>query len=195
MTDQTTAGASRKTAGSWKRSLLRVFTLSGAVALGMAGMYADSAPSALAEAVAASVEGDGAAPAGHMGMGHSHEQMHKHFEAMLTEIGASDAQKEQISTIVKDAMTAEHADMDKYHATLAQLKTLLTANDIDDAAIATLRTQQDQLFLSTSQRLSDTVVQAAKVLTPAQRQMLGAKMDKMMSSGGGHHMMFFHHMG
>lgn len=192
MTDQTTAGASRKTAGGWKRGLLRAIALSGAVGLGMAAMYAVSAPSALAEAVTASVDADGA---GHMGMGHSHEQMHKHFEAVLTEIGASDAQKQQISAIFKDAMTAEHADMEKYHATLAQLKTLLTANDIDDAAIATLRAQQDQLFLSTSQRVSDTVVQAAKVLTPAQRQMLGAKIDKMMSSGGGHHMMFFHHMG
>jgi len=193
MTDTTSTGASRKTS-SWKRGLIRALALSGAVGLGMAAMYTVSAPSAFAAAVAATVESDGTAPSGHLGMGDAHEKMHKHFEAMLTEIGASDAQKEQISGIVKDAMTAEHADMAKYHATLGQLKTLLTANEIDDAAIGKLRAEQDQLFLSTSQRVSDTVVQVAKVLTPAQRQMLGVKLDKMVA-GGGHHMMFLHHMG
>jgi len=193
MTDTSNAGARRKTNSGWKRGLLRSLILSGAVGLGMAAMYAVSAPSALADAVTAAVQGDDAAPAGHMGMGHSHEQMHQHFEKVLTEIGASDAQRQQIDGIVKKAMTDEHADMEKYHANLAKLKTLLTANDIDDTAVAGLRGEQDQLFLSTSQRVSDTVVQVAKVLTPAQRQMLGAKLDKMMSSGG-HHMMF-HHMG
>lgn len=191
MTDPTSTGASRNTAGRWKRGLLRALALSGAAALGMATMTIVSGPPALAAEVMASVTGGDALPSGPMAA--HHEQMHKHFEAVLTEIGASDAQKEQISTIVKNAMTAEHADMDKYHATLAQLKTLLTANEIDEGAVAALRAEQDQLFLSTSQRVSDTVLQVAKVLTPAQRQMLGARMDKMMSSGG-HHMMF-HHMG
>lgn len=178
------------TARGWKRGLARALVLSGAVGLGMTGLYLFNAPSALAEA-AATVAGD----AGPMGMAHTHEQMHRHFDAMLTKVGASDAQKAQITTIFTDAMTAQHADMEKYHATLGQLKTLLTADTIDDAAVSALRAQQDQLFLSTSQRVSDTVVQVAKVLTPAQRQMLGAEFDKMMSSAGGHHMMMFHHMG
>ncbi len=186
--------AKRKTARGWRRGLARALVLSGAIGLGMTALYMFNAPSALAD-VTAAVEGEAAGSSGAMGLAHSHEQMHRHFEAMLTKVGASDAQKAQVSAIVKDAMTAQHADMEKYHATLEQLKTLLTADVIDDAAVSALRAQQDQLFLSTSQRVSDTVVQVAKVLTPAQRQMLGAEFDKMMSSAGGHHMMMFHHMG
>jgi len=194
MNDTTNNSASRKTARGWKRGLVRTLVLSGAVGLGMTTMYMVNPPSALAAALA-TVEGDAGGSSNPMGMAHSHERMHRHVEAMLTKVGASDTQKAQISAIVKDAMTAQHADMEKYHATLEQLKTLLTADAIDDAAVSTLRAQQDQLFLSTSQRLSDTVVQVAKVLTPAQRQMLGAELDKMMSSAGGHQMMMFHHMG
>jgi Spy/CpxP family protein refolding chaperone len=168
--------------------------MSGAVGLGLITLYAVNAPSALA-AVTAEVEDEAGGSSGAMGIAHAHEQMQRHIDAMLTKVGASDAQKAQILAVVKDAMTAQHADMEKYHATLAQLKTLLTADAIDDAALGTLRAQQDQLFLSTSQRVSDTVVQVAKILTPAQRQMLGAELDQMMSSAGGHHMMMFHHMG
>ena len=109
----------------------------------------------------------------------------------MTEIGASDEQKQQIGTLVKDAMTAEHADMQQFHANLGQLKTLLAANDIDEAAVAKLRGQQDQLLLTADQRLTDTLVASAKLLTPAQRQMLAAHIDKMVASGH-HHMMAFH---
>jgi Spy/CpxP family protein refolding chaperone len=124
-----------------------------------------------------------------MGMhgGHSPEEMHKHFDKVLTEAGASDAQKQQIHTIMKDAMDAEHTDMKSFHDSVHQLKTLLTAETIDEAAIAKLRDQQDQLMLATSHRLSDTMVAVAKILNPAQRAKLGAEIDKMMAEHEGHH--------
>ena len=96
--------------------------------------------------------------------------------------GANDAQKQQIHALMKQAMTAEHADMENYHASFGHLKTLLAADPIDDTAIATLRTEQDRLALSASRRLSDTAVAVAHILTPAQRVKLGAEIDQMMDS-------------
>lgn len=166
---------------NWKNGLLRTAVLGGAVGLGMAAMVAISAPQ----------KEPGGDPMAMMQQ--HHEQMQKHFDQVLAEIGASDAQKQQIHTLFKDAMTAEHADMEKFHQNMGQLKTLLTASDIDEAAVAKLRGEQDQLLLATSQRVGDTLLQTAKVLTPAQRQQLGAHIDKMMASGD-HHWMG-HHMG
>ncbi len=168
---------------NWRNGLLRTAVLGGAVGLGMAAMAAISAPQSPAA---------GADPLA--AMEQHHEKMKQHFDQVLTEIGASDAQKQQIDGLFKDAMTAEHADMQKFHQNMGQLKTLLTAADIDEAAVAKLRGDQDQLLLATSQRVGDTLLQAAKVLTPAQRQQLGAHIDKMMASGH-HHWMEHHSMG
>lgn len=167
---------------NWKDKLLRTAVLGGVLGLGMAAMAAVSAP--------ATATADD--PAAMMQM--HHEQMKQHFDQVLSEIGASDAQKQQIDALFKDAMTAEHADMKTFHTNMGQLKTLLTAADIDETAIARLRGDQDQLLLATTQRVTDTLVAAAKLLTPAQRQALGEHIDKMHASGH-HHMMFEHHMG
>ncbi|HTA65664.1 MAG TPA: Spy/CpxP family protein refolding chaperone, partial [Xanthomonadaceae bacterium] len=119
--------------------------------------------------------------------GHSPDEMHAHFDKVLTEAGASNAQKQQIHTIMKDAMNAEHADMQSFHDSCSQLKTLLTAATIDETAVARVRSEQDQLMLGTSHRLSDTMLAVARVLTPAQRAKLGAEIDRMMAEHGGHH--------
>lgn len=162
---------------NWKNGLLRTAVLGGMVGLGMAAMAAiGSAQPAAADDPAAMMQ-------------QHHEKMKQHFDQVLTEIGASAEQKQQIDTLLKDAMTAEHADMKKFHDNVHQLETLLTAADIDDAAVANLRGAQDQLLLATDQRVTDALLQAAKVLTPAQRQMLAVHIDKMMASGHHHHMM------
>jgi Spy/CpxP family protein refolding chaperone len=113
--------------------------------------------------------------------------MHAHFDKVLTEAGASDAQKQKIQAIMKQAMDTEHADMQDYHASVGRLKTLLTANPIDDSAVATLRAEQDRLALAASRGLSDTAVAVARVLTPTQRVKLGAEIDRMMDSPMAHH--------
>ena len=88
---------------------------------------------------------------------------------------------------MKQAMDTEHADMQDYHASVGRLKTLLTANPIDDSAVATLRAEQDRLALAASRGLSDTAVAVARVLTPTQRVKLGAEIDQMMDSPMAHH--------
>ena len=169
-----------------KATLLRSFALVAALAVGSTAVYL-TVPN-LARAVGASTTDNGGSFFQHMhGGAQSPEELHAHFDKVLTEAGASDAQKQQIQTIIKQAMTTEHADMQDYHASVGHLKSLLVADPIDDAAIATLRTEQDRLVLSASGRLSDTAVTIARVLTPAQRVKLGAEIDQMMASHAEQH--------
>jgi Spy/CpxP family protein refolding chaperone len=167
-----------------KHKLIRATVLTAAIAFGSATTFMAVTSSAQAFAMHA-----GGHDSMMMGMhgGHSPEEMHKHFDKVLTEAGASEAQKQQIHTVMKDAMDAEHADMKSFHDSVRQMKTLLTAETIDEAAIAKLRDQQDQLLLATSHRLSDTMIAVAKVLNPAQREKLGAEIDRMMAEHEGHH--------
>jgi Spy/CpxP family protein refolding chaperone len=113
---------------------------------------------------------------------HSHADMHAHFEKVMTEAGVEPSRQQQIHAIMKAAMTDEHADMQRFHDNLRQLKTLLTAAQIDDTAVATVRREQDRLVLATSQRMSDAAVKVAKMLTSEQRAKLGAQIDQMMAS-------------
>lgn len=112
--------------------------------------------------------------------GHSPDAMHAHFEQVLAEAGVNPAQRQQVHAIMKQAMDAEHIDMQLFHESCEQLKTVLTAPVIDEAKVRSIRAEQDQLVLATSHRLSDTMLAVARVLTPAQRAKLGADIDRMM---------------
>jgi Spy/CpxP family protein refolding chaperone len=169
----------------WKFGLSRGFALAAAVAVGMTASYLTMSPSALAAS---------GAPAGNepslfarLHGGNHAQAMHAHFDQVLTDAGVNDAQKRQIKAIVTNAMNYQHADMQRYHASIARMKTLLTANGVDVTAVDATRVEQDQLLLATNRRLVDTAVAVAKVLTPAQRQKLGAEIDQMMAAHIGHH--------
>jgi Spy/CpxP family protein refolding chaperone len=153
-----------------------------AFCLGGATTYVATAPSALAATVVAGIDGPGWMARMH---GHSPAELHAHFDEVLTTAGVDDARTQQIRTIVTGAMQAEHADMRRYHATWGSLKQLLAAPQIDEGAVEKLRAEQDGLFVDTSRRLSETAVQIARTLTPAQRQALSAEIDRRMASG--HH--------
>ena len=179
----TTATRSTPAARPSRRALLpRGLALAAALCIGAAGTYAVTAPAALAATVGAGVE---ASPwLQHL---HGHAALHEHIGQVLARAGASDAQRQAIEGIVKEAMQAQHADMARYHAGLHHLKALLAAPQIDAAAIERVRSQQDQLLLDTDRRLTETLVRIARVLTPAQRQALSADIDRMMAARLGHH--------
>lgn len=153
-----------------------------AFCLGSTATYFATAPSALAATVVAGIDGPGWMARLH---GHTHAELHAHFDEVLARAGVDDARKQQIATIVSGAMQAEHADMRRYHATWASLQQLLAAPRIDEGAVEKVRAEQDALFVDTSRRLSETAVQIARSLTPAQRQALSAEIDRRMASG--HH--------
>jgi Spy/CpxP family protein refolding chaperone len=159
---------------------LAVVVLAGGGAL---AAYAVTAPAAFAESATAVAGGTWMA---HM-HGHTPEQMHAHFDQVLTRAGVDESRRQQIQTVLREAMQAEHADMHRYHASFGQLKTLLATPRIDTSAVARLRAEQDALALGCSRRISDTALQVAEMLTPAQRQALAADIDRMLADGMGHH--------
>ena len=159
--------------------LLQALAVAAIVATGSMAMRAASA-----------ADDSGDSPSMFHHHGGSPQQMKAHIDKVLTDAGVADAQKQQIEGLVGNAITAEHADMQQYHANLQQLKALLIADPVDDNAVAALRTQQDQLAQALSDRATDTAVSVAKALTPDQRAKVGAQIDQMVSAAGGpHHMM------
>jgi Spy/CpxP family protein refolding chaperone len=169
------------TAKSGRPSFLRNLALVAMIATGAVTLYVVASP--IARAIADSPAGDdGSSFMERMHGMHTHADLHAHFEKVMTEAGVDPAQQQQIHAIMKAAMTDEHADLQRFHDNLRQLKALLVAARIDDAAIASVRREQDRLVLATSHRISDTAVKVAKILTPEQRARLGAQIDQMMAS-------------
>lgn len=159
----------------------RALALGAAACIGGLATLAVSGPSAFA-----ATAGDALQPAAWMQHLHGHADVHDHVDGVLAKAGVSPAQRQQIHAIAQDAMKAEHADMARYHASLAETKRLLAAPRIDLTAIESARAEQDRLLLDTNRRVTETLLRAANVLTPAQRQALSAEIDRMMASRMGH---------
>src|SRR5262245_20312059 len=99
-----------------------------------------------------------------------------HVERMLrhlyVEIDATDAQKQQLAPIVKDAaadLLPLHA---KIHDTRRQAVELLSQATVDRAALETLRDEKIKLIEQASRRLTQALADVADVLTPEQRMQL-----------------------
>ncbi|GAB6195481.1 Spy/CpxP family protein refolding chaperone [Lysobacter xanthus] len=163
-------------------AVTRTLALAVALCAGGAITYAATAPSALAATVTAGIDGTPWFP-----HGHRHAALHEHFEQVLRDAGASDAQRQAIDGIIKETMVAEHGDMARYHAGLGAMKSLLAAPAIDVAAVERVRAQQDQVLLDSDRRITEALLRIAKVLTPAQRRALSVEIDGMMASHAGHH--------
>jgi Spy/CpxP family protein refolding chaperone len=166
----------------WKPAVGRVVALGAAAALGMSASWLVLSPAAFAAdgltpgpSLLATLHGEHAA------------RMHAHAEQVLTDAGVSDAQKKQIRALVEDAMVYQRADFARYHASLRDMKLLLTADTVDAKAVAAVRAEQDELLLAGNRRLVDTFVAAANVLTPQQRKAVGGELDRMMAARLGHH--------
>jgi len=100
-------------------------------------------------------------------------EMHlEHMQAMLTKIGASDAQKAQIEGILKPALEDMKATHEAHSATFQQFHEALAAPSIDRAHIEDLRAAQIKALDEASKRLVTAISDAAEVLTPEQRKAL-----------------------
>jgi Spy/CpxP family protein refolding chaperone len=99
------------------------------------------------------------------------DRMLKHF---YVEIDATEAQKQQLEPIVKQAAKDLLPLRENLHAGRRDAIALLTQDRIDPAALETLRAKQIGLADEASRRLTRAVAEAAEVLTPAQRKELAA---------------------
>ena len=110
--------------------------------------------------------------------GHGMGMEGEHAEFMLNAADATDAQRSQVKAI----MQAAHADlkplMMQERDLHKQAAALFAAPQIDANAIESLRQQSSAVHEQISKRMSQAMIAAANVLTPAQRAALAAKMAK-----------------
>jgi len=114
---------------------------------------------------------------GHHGMmaGRSAEDHLEHMQAMLTKIGASDAQKAQIEGLLKPAFEEMKAAHEAHSAAFGQFHEAITAPSIDRARIESLRAEQIKSLDEASKRMVTAITDAAEVLSPDQRAALAAE--------------------
>ena len=102
----------------------------------------------------------------------------EHMQAMLTKIGASDAQKSQIEGLLKPAFEEMKAAHEAHSAAFEQFHEAITAPSIDRAKIESLRAEQLKSLDEASKRLVTAITDAAEVLSPDQRAALAAEVRK-----------------
>ena len=108
--------------------------------------------------------------------------MLQHF---YIEIAATEEQKQRLAPIVKQAAQDLLPLREKVRGARRKAAELLTQDSIDRAAIETLRSEQLLLAEQASRRFTQALADAADVLTPAQRRILAARMEK--HGKGWHH--------
>jgi Spy/CpxP family protein refolding chaperone len=99
-------------------------------------------------------------------------------EHMLDAADATDAQRAQIKTIMEAARADLKNQREAGRKLHEQALALFAAPNIDAAAIEALRVQGQQLKEQASKRMSQAMIEAARVLTPEQRAKLAEKMKK-----------------
>src|SRR5512145_1081613 len=109
-------------------------------------------------------------------------ELDRHVERMLkhlyAEIDATDAQKQQLDPIVRQAAKELAPMRENLHAARREALELLAQERVDPAALEALRAKHLQLADQTSRRLTRAIAEAADVLTPAQRKELVAHLAR-----------------
>ena len=117
------------------------------------------------------------------------EAMAKRVDAMvgwlLADVDATAEQRSKIATIFKGAIN-DLAPMHSQHIQARkQSLQVLTQPTIDRAQVEQLRVQQMQLGETASRRITQAILDAADVLTVAQRTQLAQKLQERHHHGGG----------
>jgi Spy/CpxP family protein refolding chaperone len=102
----------------------------------------------------------------------------RHVDRMLkhlyVEIDATDAQKQKLDPIVRQAARELAPMRENLHAARREAIELLAQERVDPAALEALRAKHLEFADQASRRLTRAIVEAADVLTPAQRKELAA---------------------
>jgi protein CpxP len=103
------------------------------------------------------------------------DRMLKH---LYVEIEATDAQKQRLEPIVKQAAKDLLPLRENLHAGKREAIELLSQDRVDPAALEALRAKQIGLADEASRRLTRAIAEAADVLTPEQRKDLAARVAR-----------------
>ncbi len=106
-----------------------------------------------------------------LGLGHG-----RHAERLLDSVGASAEQKAQIRQIGAAARADVKAQREAAGPLREQARTLMTQPNIDANAVEAVRQQMLAQHDQTSRRMTQALVDVARVLTPDQRQALADRM-------------------
>ena len=101
------------------------------------------------------------------------------------ELDATPDQQAKLEAIVKSAVTDLAPMRDKVRATHQKVRELLTAPNVDRAAIEKLRAEQVATMDTLSKRIAQAVGDAAEVLNADQRRKLGEMLPPMGEPGRG----------
>jgi Spy/CpxP family protein refolding chaperone len=112
------------------------------------------------------------------------ERLDRMLKHLYVEIDATDAQKEKLGPIVKDAVKDLRPLRAKMRAARKDAVELLTQDSVDRAAIEKLRAAQMQAAEQASQRIARALADAAEVLTPAQRKQLAEHVGRRWGHRG-----------
>lgn len=152
-----------KTTPSFKtsRPWLAAVLASSALLVGLAGV----------PAAQAAPRGHGHAEGGMMGMGRG-------MERMLDQVNATAEQRAQLRQIGDAARADMQADREAQRALRDQMREIFTQPTVDANAVEALRQQMLAQHDRRSQRSTQAMLEASRVLTPEQRQQMAEKMKQ-----------------
>ncbi len=104
------------------------------------------------------------------------QHVERMVEHMLRDLNASDQQRSQIRQIALAAATELKAGREAGRKLHEQMRSLFTQPNIDAAAIEALRQQSVAQMDANSRRMTQAMVDIARVLTPEQRARLAERM-------------------
>ena len=96
----------------------------------------------------------------------------------LADVDATDAQQKQVAEIMTTTMRELAPLREKHRAARKQVVEILSKPQIDRAALESIRTEELQLAETFSRRITQSLADAAEVLTPDQRAKLAERMER-----------------
>lgn len=106
------------------------------------------------------------------------ERLERMLKHLYVEIEATEAQKQKLAPIVKDALGDLSPLHEKAHQARRRGVELLSAPSVDRNALEALRAEQIQAADAASKRLARALADAAEVLTPEQKKALAGRLEK-----------------
>ena len=152
--------------------------------LGRRGLFAGGLALALAGAAPITAHAHGP-----MGMGgapdleSAQEAAALRAKQMLRRVDATAEQQTKVKAIIEAAVRDTYPLREKRREAHTQLMKLMAAPSIDRAAVERLRAEQVDLHARASQRMMTAMIEAAEVLTPAQREKLAKDMGERHGRG------------
>lgn len=102
----------------------------------------------------------------------------RHIDRVLDRIGASNEQSAEIRAIIERTRWELKSELYGLGDSRRELAKLLSASAVDQAAVEKLRAERVAALDAASKKTVASLIEAAQVLTPAQRAELAARIDR-----------------